>query len=67
MKEEFPEWAEEVLPPREEIPPFKDLSLDGTPVTRDFGVAYRGFRESIVALIGQLCEQVLRETEGNVS
>jgi len=33
-----PEWAEEVLPPREGIPPFKNISLDGTPATRDLGV-----------------------------
>jgi hypothetical protein len=67
MREEFPEWAEEILPLREEIPPFKNISLDGTLVTRDFGVAYRGFRECIVALVGQLREHALRETEGNAS
>jgi nucleoside-diphosphate-sugar epimerase len=67
MREEFPEWAEEVLPPREEIPPFKNVSLDGTPVTSDFGIAYRSFRECIVDLIRQLREEVLLETDRDTS
>jgi hypothetical protein len=65
IREEFPEWAEEVLPPREEIPPFKNISLDGTPATRDLGVRYRSFRECIVDLVRQLREEVLREAEAN--
>ena len=61
MREEFPEWAEDVLPPKEETPPFKKISLDGAPVTRDLGVTYRSFRECIVDLVRQLREEVLRE------
>jgi len=63
IREEFPEWAEEVLPPREEIPPFKNISLDGTPAIRDLGVTYRSFRECIVDLVRQLREVVQREAE----
>ena len=63
IREEFPEWAEEVLPPREEIPPSKNISLDGTPATRDLGVAYRSFRECIFDLVRQLREVVQREAE----
>jgi len=67
IRGEFPGWAEEVLPPKEEIPPFRNISLDGAPVTRELGVAYRSFRESIVDLVRQLREEVQRETEGDRS
>jgi nucleoside-diphosphate-sugar epimerase len=67
IREEFPEWAEEVLPPREEIPPFRNISLDGAPAARDFGVKYRSFRECIVDLVRQLRAEVLREAEANKS
>ena len=67
IREEFPEWAEGVLPPKEEIPPFKNISLDGTPVTKDLGVTYRSFRECIVDLVRQLRVEVLREAEANKS
>jgi len=63
IREEFPEWAEDVLPPKEEIPPFKNISLDGTPVTKDLGVTYRSFRECIVDLARQLRVEILREAE----
>jgi len=63
IREEFPEWAEEVLPPREEIPPFRNMFLDGTPATRDLGVRYRSFKECIVALVRQLRAEVLWEGE----
>jgi len=63
IREEFPEWAEEVLPPREEMPPFKNMFLDGTPATRDLGVRYRSFKECIVELVRQLRAEVLREGE----
>ena len=67
IREEFSEWAEEVLPPREEAPPFENISLDGTPATRDLGVKYRSFRECIVDLVRQLRAEVLREAEGGRS
>ena len=67
IREEFPEWAEEVLPPKEEMPPPKNISLDGIPATRDLGVTYRSFRECIVDLVRQLREQVLREAEADKS
>jgi len=63
IREEFPEWAEEVLPLREEMPPFKNMFLDGTPATRDLGVKYRSFKECIVELVRQLRAEVLREGE----
>ena len=63
IREEFPEWAEDVLPPREEMPPFKNIFLDGTPVTKDLGVTYRSFRECIVDLVRQLRVEILREAE----
>ena len=63
MREEFPEWAEEVLPPRGEMPPFMNISLDGTTTTRDLGVRYRSFRECVVDLVRQLRLEVLREAE----
>lgn len=63
IREEFPEWAEEVLPPREETPPFKNVSLDGTPVVKELGVTYRTFRECIVDLVRQLRAEGLREAE----
>jgi len=63
IREEFPEWAEDVLPPKEDIPPFKNISLDGIPVTEDLGVTYRSFRECIVDLVRQLRVEVLREAE----
>ena len=66
MRDEFPEWAEDVLPPREATPPFKNISLDGSPVTRDLGVTYRSFRECVVDLVRQLRAEVLREAEANV-
>lgn len=65
IKEEFPEWAEDVLPPKEDIPPFKNISLDGTPVTEDLGVTYRSFRECIVDLVRQLRVEALREAKAN--
>jgi len=67
IREEFPEWAEEVLPPKEEMPPFKNISLDGTAVTEDLGVTYRSFRECVVDLVRQLRAEVLREVEANKS
>jgi hypothetical protein len=67
IREEFPEWAEEVLPPREGIPPFRNISLDGTPVTKDFGFMYRSFRECVIDLVRQLRAEVLREAEANES
>jgi hypothetical protein len=67
MREEFPEWAEEVLPPKEETPPFKNFSLDGTPATRDLGVTYRSFRECVIDLVRQLRAEVLREAEAKKS
>jgi len=63
IREEFPEWAEQVLPPKEEIPPFVNISLDGTLATRDLGVTYRSFRECVVDLVRQLREEILREAE----
>ena len=63
MREEFPEWAEEVLPPRGGTPPFPNMSLDGTPATRDLGVKYRSFRECVIDLVRQLRAEVLREAE----
>ena len=35
MGEEFPEWAEEVLPPKEGIPSFRDIFLGGAPEMRN--------------------------------
>jgi len=67
IREEFPEWAEQVLPPKEEIPPFMNISLDGTLVTRDLGVTYRSFRECVVDLVCQLREEILREAEASRS
>ena len=67
MREEFPEWAEEVLPPREEIPPFKSFVLDGSPATRDLGVTCRSFRECVIDLVRQLRAEILREVEANKS
>ena len=67
MREEFPEWAGEVLPPRDETPPFMNISLDGTPATRDLGVAYRSFRECVIDLVGQLHGEILREAEADKS
>ena len=63
MREEFPEWAEEVLPPREETPPFKNISMDGIRATEELGVEYRSFRECVVDLVRQLRAEVLREAE----
>ena len=65
MREAFPEWAGEVLPPREETSTFRDISLDGTPATRDLGLAYRSFRECVIDLALQLRTEVLREAEVN--
>ena len=65
IREEFPEWADEVLPPKEETPPFRTFPLDGTPAMRDLGVTYRSFRECIVDLVHQLREEILREAEAN--
>ena len=67
MREEFLEWAEEVLPPKEEMPPLKNISLDGVPATKDLGVTYRSLRECIVDLVRQLREEILREAEENKS
>ena len=67
MREEFPEWAEDVLPPREKIPPFKTFFLDGSPATRDLGVTYRSFRECVIDLVRQLRAETLREAEANKS
>lgn len=63
IREEFPEWAEEVLPPRGEMPPFKNIFSDGTPATKDLGVTYRSLRECVVDLVRQLRAEVLREEE----
>lgn len=63
MREEFPEWADQVLPPREEMPPFTDVSVDGTPTTRDLGVKYRSFRECTVDLVRQIRMEVLRDSK----
>jgi len=63
IRDEFPEWAEEVLPPKEEIPPFRNISLDGAPATRELGVTYRSFRECIVDLVLQLRGEVPLEAE----
>ena len=41
VKEEFMEWAGDIFPPKEGILPFKNISSDGTPVTKDLGVMYR--------------------------
>ena len=65
MREEFPEWAEQVLPPKEEMPPLKNISMDGVPVTKDLGVTYRSLRECIVDLVRQFREELLREAEAN--
>ena len=65
IREEFPEWAEEVLPPKVEMPPPKNISLDGISATRDLGVTYRSFRECIVDLVRQLREEVLLEAKAN--
>ena len=65
MREEFPEWAEEVLPPRVEMPPLKNVFLDGSSTARDFGVTYRSFQECVVDLVRQLRAEVLREAEAN--
>jgi hypothetical protein len=67
MREEFLEWAEEVLPPQEETPPFKNITLDGAPATGDLGVTYRSFRECVIDLVRQLRAEVLREAEANKS
>ena len=67
MGEEFPEWAEEVLPPKDGIPSFKNIFLDGAPATRDLGVTYRSFRECVVDLVRQLRAEVLQEAEANKS
>ena len=67
IREEFLEWAEEVLPPEQEIPPFKNISLDGAPVTKDLGITYRSLRECIVDVVRQLRVEVLREAEENES
>ena len=67
IREEFPEWAEEVLPPKEETPVFRNVSLDGDPATRELGVTYRSFRECIVDLVRQLREEMVLETEANKS
>jgi hypothetical protein len=63
MREEFPEWAEEVLPPTVGRPPFKDVFLDGAPATGELGVSYRSFRECVVDVVRQLRAEVLREME----
>ena len=65
IREGFPGWNEEVLPPREERPPFENISLDGTPGTKDLGVKYRCFRVCIVDVARQLRAEVLREVEGD--
>ena len=65
MREEFSEWAEEVLPPKEETPPFRNISLDGAPATRELGVAYRGFRECIIDLVRRLRKETLLEADIN--
>ena len=67
MREEFTKWAEEVLLPREGIPSFENIFLDGAPATRDLGVTYRSFRECVVDLVRQLRAEVLREAEANKS
>ena len=66
MREELPEWAEEVLPPGEEIPPFI-ISSDWNPATRDLGVIYRSFRECVIDPIRQLRAEVLQEAEASKS
>ncbi|KAF9647899.1 NAD(P)-binding protein, partial [Thelephora ganbajun] len=63
IREEFPDWAGEILPPKKGIPPFKGVSLDGTPVTDDLGVTYRSFRECVIDTVRQLRTEVLREAE----
>ena len=65
IREEFPEWAGEVLPPKKDMPPPKNVSLDGILATRDLGVTYRSFRECIVDIVRQLREEVLREGKVN--
>lgn len=67
IREEFPELAEEVLPPEEETPPLRNIFLDGAPVTRELGTTYRSFRECIVDLVRQLRKEVPLEAEANKS
>ena len=67
MREEFPKWAEEVLPPRKGIPSFKSILLDGAPATRDLGMTYRSFKECVVDLVRQLHAEVLQEAKTNKS
>jgi len=63
IREEFPEWDEQVLPSKEEIPPFVNISLSGTLATRDLRVTYGSFRDCVIDLVCQLREEILREAE----
>ena len=67
MREEFPEWAEEVLPPKEGIPSFRDIFLGGAPETRNLRVTYRSFRECVMDLVRWLRAEVLRDSETSKS
>ena len=60
IREEFPEWAGNVVPPPGGPPP-AGISLDGSPVMREFGIKYTSLRESIVAVAKQIHDEGVKE------
>lgn len=60
IKEEFPEWAEKVVPPPGGPPP-AGISLDGSPVVKEFGIKYTSLRESIVGVAKQVHDEGVKE------
>ena len=60
IKEEFPELAEGLaLPPGG--PPPAHIGLDGSPLTKELGIEYKGLRECIIAVVKQIRDEGVKE------
>lgn len=61
IKEEF-DWAKEVVAKGDEgAKPPPSYSLDGAAVTRDLGVQYRSFHDTVVDFVKQVKETLVKE------
>lgn len=60
IREEFPELAERLALPPGGLPP-AHIGLDGSPLTRELGIKYKGLRESVVAVVKQIRDEGVKE------
>lgn len=61
IKEAFPEWAGKIVPPTSGPSSRAQISIDGTPLTKELGIEYRSSRECCVAMAKQLHDQAIKE------